>query len=51
MREHIEADRFRAVIDRRSLLEQIGEGYAYVETGQRTGIVVINVWPEPGTAA
>jgi NADPH:quinone reductase-like Zn-dependent oxidoreductase len=45
MREHIEAGKFRAVIDRRYSLEQIREAYAFVETGQKTGIVVINVRP------
>ena len=45
MREHIEVGKFRAVIDRRYSLEQIREAYAFVETGQKTGIVVINVRP------
>jgi len=39
----MEAKRFRAVIDRRYPLEQIADAYRYVETGQKTGIVVINV--------
>ena len=43
MRKYIEAGQFRAVIDRRYPLEQIREAYAYVEAGQKTGIVVINV--------
>jgi NADPH:quinone reductase-like Zn-dependent oxidoreductase len=51
MREHIEAGRFRAVIDRRYSLEQIRDAYAYVETGQKTGIVVIDVRPEAGATA
>ncbi|HKQ58320.1 MAG TPA: NAD(P)-dependent alcohol dehydrogenase [Candidatus Eisenbacteria bacterium] len=46
MREHIQAGTFCAVIDRRYPLEQIREAYAYVETGQKTGIVVINVRPD-----
>ena len=51
MRDHIEAGKFRAVIDRSYPLEQIREAYTYVETGQKTGIVVINVRPEGGAAA
>ena len=45
MRERMEAGEFRAVIDRRYPLEQIRDAYRYVETGQKTGIVVIDVGP------
>jgi NADPH:quinone reductase-like Zn-dependent oxidoreductase len=35
--------RFRAVIDRRYPLEQIQDAYRYVETGRKTGIVVVDI--------
>ncbi len=41
----MEADEFRAVIDRAYPLEAIADAYRYVETQQKTGIVVINVMP------
>ncbi|CAM5677416.1 MULTISPECIES: zinc-binding dehydrogenase [unclassified Streptomyces] len=43
--ELIEAGGFRPVIDRRCPLERIADAYRYVETGQKTGSVVITVVP------
>jgi NADPH:quinone reductase-like Zn-dependent oxidoreductase len=43
LKARMEAGEFRAVIDRRYTLEEIADAYRYVETGQKTGIVVINV--------
>jgi len=39
----MEQGKFRAVIDRTYPLDQIVEAYEYVETGQKTGNVVITV--------
>lgn len=41
----MESGQFRPVIDRTYPLEQIAEAYRYVETGQKTGNVVIEVVP------
>ncbi len=42
----MEAGALRAVIDRHYRLEAIADAYHYVETAQKTGIVVITVTPE-----
>jgi NADPH:quinone reductase-like Zn-dependent oxidoreductase len=39
----MESGAFKPVIDRRYRLDQIVEAYTYVETGQKTGNVVISV--------
>jgi NADPH:quinone reductase-like Zn-dependent oxidoreductase len=43
LKARMEAGQFRAVIDRRYPLDAIADAYRYVETGQKVGIVVINV--------
>ena len=43
MKERIEAGQFRAVIDSRYPLDAIAEAYRRVETGEKTGIVLIDV--------
>ena len=43
LKERMEAGQFRAVVGRKYSLDDIAEAYRYVQTGQKTGIVVIDV--------
>ncbi len=43
LKERMEAGEYRAVLDRHYSLEEIADAYRYVETAQKTGIVVIDV--------
>jgi NADPH:quinone reductase-like Zn-dependent oxidoreductase len=43
LKSRMEAGQFRAVIDRKYPLADIANAYRYVETGQKVGIVVIDV--------
>lgn len=43
LKGRMEAGQFRAVIDRHYPLDAIADAYRYVETGQKVGIVVIDV--------
>jgi NADPH:quinone reductase-like Zn-dependent oxidoreductase len=46
LKMRMESGQFHAVVDRSYPLDAIVEAYRYVETGQKVGIVVINVAEE-----
>ena len=46
LRDKIEAGRFIPVIDRRYPLAAIADAYRYVQTGEKAGIVVIDIVTE-----
>ena len=48
LRARLQADEFRAIVDRTYPLEAIAEAYRYVQTGQKTGIVVLDVYSSDG---
>ena len=43
----MDAGKYHGVFDRKYSLDNIGDAYRYVETEQKTGIVVVNVQPDP----
>jgi NADPH:quinone reductase-like Zn-dependent oxidoreductase len=43
LKGRMEAGQFRAVVDRKYPLDEISQAYRYVESGQKVGIVVIDV--------
>ena len=43
LKERMQAGQFRAVVDRKYPLDAIADGYRYVQTGQKAGVVVIDV--------
>ena len=46
LKEKIEAGRFVPVIDRRYPLAAIADAYRYVQTGEKAGVVVIDLVTE-----
>jgi len=51
MRDRLASGRYVAIVDRSYPLADIGEAYRYVQTGRKTGIVVVDVATEEGSTA
>lgn len=43
LKDRMEAGQFRAIVDRKYPLDRIAEAYRYVQTGQKAGIVIVDV--------
>ena len=43
LKDRMEAGQYRAIVDRKIPLDQIADAYRYVQTGQKAGIVVVEV--------
>jgi NADPH:quinone reductase-like Zn-dependent oxidoreductase len=50
LKELVQKGEYKPVIDRQYKLNQIVEAYKYVESGQKTGNVVINIIGDPNTS-
>lgn len=50
LKDKLEAGRYVPVVDRRYPLAAIADAYRYVQTGEKAGVVVIDVTAEDGTA-
>jgi NADPH:quinone reductase-like Zn-dependent oxidoreductase len=50
LKDLIEAGRYVPVIDRRYPLDAIADAYRFVQTGEKAGVVVIEIVPDPQSA-
>jgi NADPH:quinone reductase-like Zn-dependent oxidoreductase len=51
LKERVEKGEFRPLIDRSYPMEEVVEAYRYVETGQKTGNVLLRIGKSQGTAS